>query len=928
MQVTCSPPLCASLAPTDNKPLNDRSGTESPLLALQLISRAIKEKLGVQIKIEHVFSCEIEPFKQAYIERNFAPPILFRDVCELGNDQAHTAYGALVDVPGHVDLLVAGTSCVDYSGLNNKKKGMEDKGESGRTFYGMLNWVKRHKPPLVLLENVKGAPWQGVGEKFAESGYDAAYSNLFDTKNYYIPHTRQRGYLVATLNCEDDLAENWELLSRYLMRPASSPVEQFMLPSDDPRIQHTRIQLARGEGGGKGRSTTDWSRCQGKHERARDEEELGKKRPFTAWEEGGTCKLSHDGWTDWANPQPERVLDLLDISMLRWAVAGVDPNFKSQVWNLSQNVDRNTDSSKPGICPCITPNGIPYFTSRGGPIIGLEALSLQGLPLDELLLTRENSDQLLNLAGNAMSSTVVGACMLAALVVGRKELARLKANDDLNMEDGKGDQAVIRNHIHGDDGLKEQPLDLTTCGKVSMPQLLRKAVASSQYCICEGRALTSSRAVYRCVQCDQTACADCKGRPEHQFELDSRQRIEPDSFEEHVKRALPMCLSVAGLGDQVLAQARKGADVPDPIWRAWSARVVKVLQNAEFRFHNLHRQRCWIAEYDAPFARLEFVLDPIAPQWRITVQPHPKEPVNSTLRALLLRPIARMALDPLSKEMDLIHGKWEICLPTKHTFQARLTCKGPHKPTWEAAMGLGGAFAGKERFSKIDFHVPEDARAHLDADISGTYSLLENCGTANGALHVREGDANQAGHRKIFLFLDADRFKGKDADRFVVSSDTGRLPYPLERTVFAQLADGWKPKPCANANELEATHSVAMTITGKWAKLPSLQMSASGTAPGTVALPPASIPLDLRKVDCSSATAVLMCKVPVRQAEALSKVWPTTKGSWAEIDLVHKSNVTFNALAWVMERIPDVEALQEWTKANPDHVSLVRYVKC
>ena len=64
------------------------SGTESPLLALDLICRSIKEKYGVSLEIEHVFSCEIEPFKQAYIERNFRPPILFRDVCELGDEYA------------------------------------------------------------------------------------------------------------------------------------------------------------------------------------------------------------------------------------------------------------------------------------------------------------------------------------------------------------------------------------------------------------------------------------------------------------------------------------------------------------------------------------------------------------------------------------------------------------------------------------------------------------------------------------------------------------------------------------------------------------------------------------------------------------------------------------------------------------------------
>src|SRR5258708_36010340 len=65
------------------------SGTESPLLALEMIRRSIEAQYGVNLGVEHVFSCEIEPFKQAYIERNFHPPLLFRDVCELGNDEAY-----------------------------------------------------------------------------------------------------------------------------------------------------------------------------------------------------------------------------------------------------------------------------------------------------------------------------------------------------------------------------------------------------------------------------------------------------------------------------------------------------------------------------------------------------------------------------------------------------------------------------------------------------------------------------------------------------------------------------------------------------------------------------------------------------------------------------------------------------------------------
>ena len=39
----------------------------------------------------------------------FAPPTLFRDIRELDGAQATTAYGSLRDVPGDVDILIAGT---------------------------------------------------------------------------------------------------------------------------------------------------------------------------------------------------------------------------------------------------------------------------------------------------------------------------------------------------------------------------------------------------------------------------------------------------------------------------------------------------------------------------------------------------------------------------------------------------------------------------------------------------------------------------------------------------------------------------------------------------------------------------------------------------------------------------------------------------
>ena len=58
-------------------------------------------------------------------------------------------------------------------------------------------WVEKKQPPVVILENVCGAPWEEISLAFQEKGYAAHYMRV-DTKRYYIPHTRTRVYLFAT----------------------------------------------------------------------------------------------------------------------------------------------------------------------------------------------------------------------------------------------------------------------------------------------------------------------------------------------------------------------------------------------------------------------------------------------------------------------------------------------------------------------------------------------------------------------------------------------------------------------------------------------------------------------------------------------------------------------------------------------------------
>ena len=83
-----------------------------------------------------------------------------------------------------------------FKKLEALEKKIDEKGESGQTFWGMLAWVKRTRPSIVVQENVCSAPWEEMVGYYAKEGYAATFLRV-DTKNHYIPHTRTRVYLLA-----------------------------------------------------------------------------------------------------------------------------------------------------------------------------------------------------------------------------------------------------------------------------------------------------------------------------------------------------------------------------------------------------------------------------------------------------------------------------------------------------------------------------------------------------------------------------------------------------------------------------------------------------------------------------------------------------------------------------------------------------------
>ena len=906
------------------------SGTESPLLALDKIADATEKLYGNRMAIDHVFSCEIEPFKQAYIERNFAPPILFRDIRELGGDEATTAYGAKVDVPHNVDMLVAGTSCVDYSNLNNERKGLEAQGESGQTFRGMMNWIRKSQPPIIILENVCNAPWDQVQKKFEDEGYFARFMRV-DTKRFYIPHTRTRVYLFACKADDPSLVESWKQLVKSLERPASATLEAFLFDADDPRVHEGRRMLAR-PGEDSTRANTDWGRCESRHQRARLEEGLGQRRPFTHWD--GGCTLPDYAWNDWGKAQTDRVLDLMDIDYLRLAQLDIDSMHKTLVWNLSQNVDRTTGSVAPGICPCLTPTMVPFVTNRGGPLVGIEALSLQGIPVDDLLLTRENENQMSDLAGNAMTTTVVGACMLAAMTLMTDTLAgkkhktakrALKLDDDssVSTQTMQGSLTVVqaaaakKEEVTGQDKLVKRPLDLGM-KPIPLKELLSKANRSARLCVCEGETgTTDADSLLICRDCGHTCCIKCCGRPEHNYTKHVVDRILPEDFKEQLKNSLPMHMKL----DISSAKFTKPKEILQDLWEEWQ-NAMKAIGEADFLFRGMKRTNVWRVYYScasADHVRLELRIAPNSAEWLVFVDPSIK---RGKAAEFYQRPMMRMLLNNSAK--SVLDGSWEYFSPECAAVPIVVEGKGELEDSWQIRLGMqteskmnGEVNWAQKRWSQYEIKLkdPKNAAA-FDRDITGTYQLYDKCDAAQSSLHKRIGNARDG--RDMYFFMDPRRNQKGDFDYFVFADNHRRLMYGEDRMETAHLDFMNLGQPASTErfrpSEKKKVEHMAYSF-GTWTSLsPKVTLAPAVASDAVVLTPPVNAVPTQGEQSCATSVAIMRCSVPLADVDA--DFWPDEGYTTLRLD---KSRATFQRLEWFTSRMELPKVVEKWNELKDDH---------
>jgi hypothetical protein len=189
------------------------SGTDAPSIALGLVKESLDKiyasgdpdngddganntgsnRVNHGFDYSHQMSCEIEPFKQAYIGRNFPGVPLFPDITKLTDGETVVdVYGRSQTVP-EGNLFIAGTSCKDFSMLKTRDRlDIEDKGTSGETFLAAVEFLEVKQPPVAIFENVDGAPWAKMQE-YIRGRIDLSQRN--DTKA--IKDSKKKGGKLA-----------------------------------------------------------------------------------------------------------------------------------------------------------------------------------------------------------------------------------------------------------------------------------------------------------------------------------------------------------------------------------------------------------------------------------------------------------------------------------------------------------------------------------------------------------------------------------------------------------------------------------------------------------------------------------------------------------------------------------------------------------
>lgn len=831
------------------------SGTDAPIHVMEMFSMFKDEEGNPIFQISNEFACEIEWWKQSFLNRNSKPKLLFmdaRDFAQGDSDRARLVTGAEADIPP-VDFFIAGTSCVDFSTLNTRKTNefsglaaalkkwdhlkkahghdlsyqhlspddwrsamdamnaeSENKNQSEQTFSGAINYIKCRQPKVVICENVDSAPWQKLVEAgiFQLMGYSATVLRL-DTKHFYMPQTRVRKYLILfshrafTLAGAMSLSKMFEEILPQLQHTHSNSVLDFLFPLNSHELQKARNEVESDAQGARERET-NWSISKDRHEAYRRKYTLPPLHPWMQWYLNAHANSPANMWRPWANRMPLRVLDVLECIFL-YALYGrsillgpYDMRYKAQIIDCSQNVDRISPDIKFGRTGCLTPNAIPVLTLEARPIIGAESLRLQGLPVENFDMSVETQAQLQDLAGNAMTTTVVGAVILAALTaiarVGDDEgfdwLQNIFHHDDFKpmpkisnfFRDGQanvdhGPQIPLHLKLYA----HSAPVSAEGDNQSAVRDVLDLGKRARRRCPCHHILSYSSVELYVCSVCGVSHCKSCKGNPEHMFSrseqsLEDLNALPYAQAEYEVRKCFPAMLwmqsSTATLVeklDHALLSSTCDSSQRHELARA----IIDGLCKSTYQLRLVEIAEAVRLEYVAGLtSKIRVVVEENEVIWYLHLDRYCR--TSDILSSVLPdgEPIARAIIGREEKNLFPDAQAWEFWVPNVVSFPLVFEVQDNQALSLAKVGDLDG--------------VPEDTKQSIRGLEGSFWDFHPECGFPEYALWVHRG-----ADRKYFLFKDIDPIGSADQDSFVItpiSREMGRRAPLKSRPVLLRIS--------------------------------------------------------------------------------------------------------------------------------------------
>jgi DNA (cytosine-5)-methyltransferase 1 len=155
------------------------------------------ELAGERNGVETVFSCELDKHAAKVLKHRFPKTEVFNDDVRKVNGRE------LIARNGKIDILTAGFPCQAFS-IAGKREGFAD-ATRGTLFFEVARLADEIRPPIVILENVKGLLSHDGGKTFAviisrmgELGYDLEWQ-LLNSKDFGVPQNRERVFIVGHL---------------------------------------------------------------------------------------------------------------------------------------------------------------------------------------------------------------------------------------------------------------------------------------------------------------------------------------------------------------------------------------------------------------------------------------------------------------------------------------------------------------------------------------------------------------------------------------------------------------------------------------------------------------------------------------------------------------------------------------------------------